>query len=199
MNSKILYKYRDFRKPQRIDDIFINKVIHASHYQRLNDPMEGFYNLKEPNTSRNVIKKIYDKKQCLLIGSFSAKNYDKLMWSHYSNGSRGIVLGVKLNENKNYKPIKIIYDGLNTFSFNDTIENCTMEILSHKHDVWNYEDEYRVFTDEKNIEIDIVEVFLGVNISTQNKQRVINHCVNNRNIRLYQQQKDYSFIPEYEY
>ncbi len=198
MAPKILYKYRDFNDLKRIEEIFNNSEIYASKYHDLNDPMEGLYYIKNKQDNRTKIDAIFHEKNNFNIGSFSGKNYDKLMWSHYSNGSRGIVIGVSMSQNS-YRPRKLIYDGKNNFTLTDDVENQTKEILLHKNDVWNYEDEYRIFTRDQRIKVDIVEVFLGMNISEENKLKVTNYCQKIKNLKIYQQLQDYSFNPEYKY
>jgi hypothetical protein len=193
--SKIYYKYRDFINPERTISILKDKELYASLYKNLNDPMEGVYRLTDSDNNSNKIDAIYSEKNKLNICSLSAKNYDKLMWSHYSDGCRGIVIGVKVNR----MSTKVIYDGRHKFTVTNDIKLDTKKILSHKNDVWNYEEEYRFFTRNSKIEVEIVEVFLGMNISKENREKVLKICANIDGLKIYEQQKDYSFIPEYSY
>ncbi len=193
--GKIYYKYRDFKSLDRIEAILKDNEIYAAIYKHLNDPMEGLYRLNNKEDRSNIIEQIYTEKNILKICSFSAKNYDKLMWSHYSDSCKGIVIGVKLK----FSPTKIIYDGRNNFTSTNDAREDAKKILSHKNDVWCYEDEYRLFTRDQKVQVEIVEIFLGMNISEKNEKSVISICEKIKTIKVYKQQNDYSFIPEYEY
>jgi len=85
------------------------------------------------------------------IGCFSAKNNDILMFSHYANHHRGICFGVNPQELTNSmsdpKGIKAqirpvwYFNKMPPLDFSHEPALC----VTCKHDVWKYEEEYRLF------------------------------------------------------
>ncbi len=67
------------------------------------------------------------------------------MWSHYTNGQRGIAIGVEIDRSK-YDVRSIKYDGYASIQNEDFTDQTAIETLCHKLEVWQYEAEERVFT-----------------------------------------------------
>lgn len=126
--------------------------------------------------------------------SFSADNWnDVLMWAHYSSSNTGFCIGIdwkKFSEylKKNSKDLQITpwvveYDPHYPF-FNPFMENesevAYKKIFSQKYEKWSYENEVRLITnntENKIITIPeefIAEIYLGLKVSIENKQLVIN-------------------------
>jgi len=167
MNNDILYKYRGVQNFRFFIDIILKNRLYASRYVELNDPMEGQYYYNKGELDRNTLRKIKDDKGDLRLCSLSRNNNNELMWSHYSEGHRGVAIGLKINRHQ-YDVRPIQYTGLAYLS-NGQIENDTpREILSHKLNVWAYEEEERVFvTDKFYVDVQIYNVITGRAMSNQ--------------------------------
>lgn len=169
----LLYKYRNLNNFDRIKDIIQNKRFYASAYTDLNDPMEGIfkYNAKYRDKYSDKLAEIKINKDNLKICSLSKTCEETLMWSHYADGERGIVIGINRDSLKRkyrdkLKPIK--YKGI-PFISDDEINNIQAEeILSYKKRGWRYEKEIRVFTTEDFITVEIEKVILGSRITSDN-------------------------------
>lgn len=137
-----------------------------AHYNEMNDPMEGAF-LSDPG-NRAKLQEIWDGKRRKLICCFSTDYRHTLLWSHYADSHQGCCLEVdvtsKLTPNEvSYSPD--IPDA--------EISNLT-DILTHKSQYWNYENEVRYIKDEisKNgkktrpyLSVKISKVLLGYKMS----------------------------------
>lgn len=167
--SELLYKYRNIDNFRFFAEIIINNRLYASDYINLNDPMEGQY-LSSYNKNYDAFyKKVSEEKGRLKICSLSRNNNNYLLWSHYANGHKGVVLGVKVNRNIYdvrsiaYQDNIIIDPGL---SHNHSI--TARDILTKKLKAWNYEEEERVFVIGKSyVSVDVREVIAGSRMSNK--------------------------------
>ncbi|MEJ1400504.1 MAG: DUF2971 domain-containing protein [Candidatus Sedimenticola sp. (ex Thyasira tokunagai)] len=171
----MLYKYRSLDGFKFLSDIFINQRLYAASYFDLNDPMEGHYRYSDGRLTDDLIKKIKDEKERKLkICSLSRDPNNELMWAHYANGHRGVVIGVEI-DNQKYDVRPIEYDGPSYVRMahqNGHLETA-MRILSHKLDVWHYEEEERVFVRGENyVHAQIKQVIFGRRMSNQDKSLV---------------------------
>ena len=164
--TNILYKYRDLNNFKFIVDILINNRLYAAKYSELNDPMEGiyYYNGLLTNEQRN---RIFAEKGQERICSLSRVNNNFLMWSHYADGHKGIVLGIKVIDN-NCVISPIQYDEL--LHINNIENQTAIDILSHKHYNWSYEQEIRVFKRREFVKIKIEEIIFGRRTTNENKE-----------------------------
>jgi len=163
----VLYKYRGIKELRYFVDIVLNQRLYAAPYFDLNDPMEGHYLYNKGELDSDVRDLIKGQKQKLRICSLSKVNDNELMWAHYSEGHRGVAIGVEMNERKDdVQPV--IYDGLPQVGRLNIHNSTAKEILTHKLEVWGYEEEVRAFTDGKQyIDVKVKEVLLGRSMSTQ--------------------------------
>jgi len=159
--TNILYKYRSLDDFKNFVDIILKNRLYASKYKDLNDPMEGQYYYRTGELEKRIRDKLTEEKGELRLCSLSRVNNNELMWSHYSNGQKGVAIGLRINENE-YIIRPIHYNGLATIR-NQNFDNLTaIEILSHKLEVWNYEEEERVFVRDKHfIDVQIEEIITG--------------------------------------
>ena len=163
--TDILYKYRSLDNFKNFVDIILKKRLYASKYKDLNDPMEGQYYYQTGELNRNIRNKLLEEKGKLRLCSLSRVKDNQLMWSHYTNGQRGVAIGLRIDETQ-YTVRAIQYNGLVSIRNQDFNDQTTTEILSHKLEVWNYEEEVRVFVRDKHfIDISIEEVITGVAMS----------------------------------
>ncbi|AFU70514.1 hypothetical protein P700755_003943 [Psychroflexus torquis ATCC 700755] len=166
--TEILYKYRSLDNFKNFVDIILKNRLYAAPYKDLNDPMEGQYYYQSGELNRSIRDKILAEKGTLRILSLSRVNNNQLMWSHYADGHKGIAVGVRIDEIK-YDVQLIQYDGIATINESNYNSQTAKEILSHKLEVWGYEQEERVFQiNQVFINVQIEEVIMGSRVSTQN-------------------------------
>ena len=183
MEKLMLYKYRGIKELRYFVDIILNQRLYASSYFDLNDPMEGHYLYSKGELDSEVRSLIKGNKEKTKICSLSKTHNNELLWAHYAEGHRGVAIGVTINESK-HKIIPVIYGDLPQIS-NLSLHHLTaQEILSHKLEVWRYEEEMRVFTDNKlYVDVKIEEVILGRGMSNQDKS-FIKKLIENININI---------------
>lgn len=163
--TEILYKYRSLDNFKNVVDIILKNRLFASKYKDLNDPMEGQYYYQTGELNRDIRNKLLEEKGDLRLCSLSKVKDNQLMWSHYTNGQRGVAIGLRIDD-RQYLVKPIQYNGLFSMSNQDFNEQTATEILSHKLEVWNYEEEVRVFVRDRHfIDISIEEVITGVAMS----------------------------------
>ncbi|MDR2148948.1 MAG: DUF2971 domain-containing protein [Tannerella sp.] len=163
--TEILYKYRSLDNFRNFVDIILKNRLYASRYKDLNDPMEGQYYYQTGELNRNIRDKLLEEKGVLRLCSLSRVKDNQLMWSHYSNGQRGVAIGLRVDDNL-YTVRPIQYNGIVQIRNQDFNDQTATEILSHKLEVWEYEKEVRVFVRDRNyIDVTIEEVITGVAMS----------------------------------
>jgi len=161
-----LFKYRALNKGNLkwMKKILREGKIRATHFEKLNDPMEGIYLANEK------IAGAYDEKKKLRICSFS-KNYDiPLLWAHYADEFKGVVLKLKVVDRVNDETTDT-----EVFDFEQLPEYLTEEkqilvevnykekyedlepakptqMLSRKLDFWDYEEEVRALRKQNGAE-----------------------------------------------
>ncbi len=130
-----LYKFRtlqNIKDYERVIDI-INNGFYCNDFLNFNDMNEGVYTVNEQNNHITL-----SDKQRYKICSFSGEKAlnSELMWGHYTNAGKGVLIEIDIFEQYNSDIKKIIYrknKNLNTLD----------KILMHKTKEWKYEDEYR--------------------------------------------------------
>jgi hypothetical protein len=165
--DKILYKYRGVQNFRFFIDIIMKNRLYAAKYVDLNDPMEGQYYYNKGDLDKSMLRKISSDKGELRLCSLSRKNNNELMWSHYSEGHRGVAIGLTVDNSK-YDVRPIQYTGIHYLNGGQIEQDTPREILSHKLNVWSYEEEERVFvTDKFYVDIEVKELITGRAMSNQ--------------------------------
>ena len=94
MNRKI-YKFSSLNEFAR--DIIITEKFFFSDWEKMNDPMEGFFQYYKEDHTEQEIDTLYSDKNKYGISCFS-KNYNEiLMWSHYADNHNGICIEVEID------------------------------------------------------------------------------------------------------
>lgn len=171
-NNQIYYKYKSLNGDnwKYLLDIILNNRLYCAKYNQLNDPMEGYYLSKEnlPQELRNYIR---NQKGSYRICSLAQEDSNKLLWAHYADGFKGIVIGLKTKELVN----SVNYDGLH--ELNDLLINPNQDISSlffHKLNEWRYENESRILLrNRKFINIKVVEIIFGLRVDKNFKKLMI--------------------------
>ena len=108
--TEILYKYRSLDNFKNFIDIILRNRLYAAKYKDLNDPMEGQYYYMAGELDRNIHDRLVDEKRELRLCSLSRVSNNELMWSHYTNGQRGVAIGLRVDETQ-YIVRPIQYNG----------------------------------------------------------------------------------------
>lgn len=167
MPQPLLYKYRSLLNFKNFVDIILRNRLYAAVYKEMNDPMEGQYYYTAGEYNRGTLRSIRENKQNLRVCSLSRNNHNELMWSHYSDGHRGVAIGVEVDRQViDVRPV--IYEGLHNLTGHIAEDEAAREILSHKLNFWSYEEEERAFTTNGiYIPVNVQEVITGRVMSTQ--------------------------------
>lgn len=164
------YKYRSLSNLQFALDIFVNKRLYASEFTKLNDPMEGFFTYGEGVVPDWISDALYDRKRRLRILSLCESPSNMLMWSYYSEGHRGFVVGGDLSPDSE-KAISVEY--VKKFDIDINQNDIARTILCRKHEFWKHEREHRVFVNEGRepfVPFKIREVIFGVEADPEMKK-----------------------------
>jgi len=163
--SEMLYKYRSLENFRFFVDIILNNRLYAARYKELNDPMEGIYYSLAKQYEFSFEDKLKEEKSKFRICSFSRLNNDELLWTHYADEQKGIVIGVNVDTTI-YSIQKVNYNGFPIISPNEFVNQTAQEIFCHKLEEWKYEEEERVFVRGKRyINVHIEEIITGRRIS----------------------------------
>lgn len=166
------YKYRSLENFEFFVDILVNQQLYATSYKDMNDAMEGIY--YESGIPPSALLEIKEEKERFNICSLSRDCNNPLLWAHYANGSRGVNIGIEVEESEILDFKDIIYGDLPTIRDCSNTLLTAKKILTHKHKSWEYEEETRIFTsyNEKYVKIEIKKIILGERISDQHKQLI---------------------------
>jgi hypothetical protein len=162
------YKYRDLKNYKYLLDIFLNQRLYSASFRNLNDNFEGqfLYDFSKGNqrTRLNPVQQEH-----ISICSFSKSFTNHLMWSHYADGHRGVVIGFEIDE-LIYKIEKVCYDGLIICDELPKKFDELKKVFLNKINDWKYEEEYRIITEKQDfINIQIKEVILGAETPEEDK------------------------------
>ncbi|MCU8159373.1 DUF2971 domain-containing protein, partial [Vibrio vulnificus] len=171
-SSMILYKYMSFNSAL----IMLNKLsLGFTGLDDLNDPFEGTnFGFSEsgdipPRTAVRGFKNHFSRKYA--ISSLTRNPLNSLMWSHYGDSHRGVVIGIDAEEcgltssdefiipaqlgeiiyvntkNKNLNGVPSLEhldDLRSTMTFSPEIKNYLKQAFLYKSLEWGYEEEVRV-------------------------------------------------------
>lgn len=202
----------------RFFEILKNNELHASKFFKFNDMLDCSFSFDVTKNSKKLeklLEKFYKSKCKKNICCFS-KKFKKddpnefLMWAHYANSHYGIRIDFELLKNK---AIDIKYNkcpflsniekhlvDVDNFELNDKdLEN----IMTCKGGIWQYENEYRVITDDEKIPINIKKIVIGrafcKNIQDEREPNLISiiakeikNNLKNKNIPIYFYKDRYS-------
>lgn len=195
-----LYRYRSLRQrgeedaradPARLAreiDALIDGYIHCSNYNRMNDPMEGFFRAKLSGTANDdeddFFEAVRNEKMSLGIASLSETWDNELMWAHYAAGFRGICIAYPtarllsgLDEHHALSRVayseRPYYLGLKDMRNRDERARA---VLSAKSLKWAYEREWRLFSPQpgraKHGSRGAVTVYLGMRMAAEDRREI---------------------------
>ena len=166
----MLFKYRSIEDMFYVLDIIINQRLYATTFDQMNDPMEGIYTGQQ-HFNDNELEALDRYRGSIKLCSLSRVHDNPLMWSHYTNGSRGVVIELELDWNSDDIDICNVCYGTNfELQHNSNIDQqLAKEVLSHKASFWHYEEEVRVFTDRNFIPIKVKRIIFGEKVDEERK------------------------------
>lgn len=164
------YKFRSLRQIEYVLDIILNNRLYCADWKKLNDPMEGLYNLvhDEKIDYDAILSKIRYHKFGLKVCSLSMSYQSPLLWAHYADGFTGVAIEVWLDEEEPGIR-KVWYRGLQTIVPLPSLdpESAAVDILTSKLDKWSYEEEVRILRNVASYTLSgrIMRVIVGPRVS----------------------------------
>lgn len=165
----MLYKYRGISNFRYFTDIVLKSRLYAARYFEMNDPMEGRYLYRGTHNMDDDIRRILaGEKEKLRVVSLSRNPANELMWAHYAEGHKGVAFGIEPASDQRHEIRPIHYDGIANFTPDSPIRMSAIDILSHKLEVWQYEEEERIFVKgPMYATVRVRELILGRRMSKQ--------------------------------
>jgi len=173
----VLYKYRGTSSFRYLTDILLKQRLYAAPYFDLNDPMEGHYLMSASGRIDEDMRQMLNSaKEKIRICSLSRASDNPVMWSHYAEGHRGVVIGVTIMDpDCEIRPVN--YDGPMKIGVHNFNANSPIDVLSRKLAAWEYEEEERAFIRSKYyIAVKTHEIILGSRMSNQDKSFIKDLC-----------------------
>ena len=174
-----IYKYRSMKKNREwIQKILKDKVFWFSKWNKLNDPMEGFFRYYPDKHKPAALQEIVAGKDNLGICSFSTNPCDVVLWSYYANNHKGICIEVDadLDRDSEVTLEPVTYEPqIPWLRKHDGTDLTAKEILSMKLNPWKREVELRAFCEGSGRKLkvgEITRVILGVNIKKGDREFV---------------------------
>ncbi len=179
-----LYKFRSLANKTEFDEV--KRIIktgefYFSDWDKMNDPMEGYFTAPSNEEGNSIAKQIVDEKNQYKICSFSNSWQNICMWSRYADNHKGICIEVEVSEDK-VKEITYIEKITEIQELiekgNENPDDLAKEILSRKFKQWKYESEWRMFGKPGLHEVGkITAVYFGTKCGKY-KQDLIKVCKN---------------------
>ncbi|WP_417686826.1 DUF2971 domain-containing protein [Pseudidiomarina gelatinasegens] len=146
-----LYKYKSLSNLWHTLDVLVKNRLYCAHWSELNDPLEGRYEVYLGEKSHKIesimTSRIESARDTYRVSSLSADPTNFLMWSHYAEGHKGIIIELEIPEN-HPDLTKVVYSPFSSV-FTDKLQ--TKEDMRHlfngKGEEWEYEQEYRIITE----------------------------------------------------
>ncbi len=164
----VLYKYRDFNNLEFALDIFINQRLFAANFKSLNDPMEGRFVYTKGLFQQGDLMEIRGSKARYNILSLGQAPNNMLMWSYYSGGHAGFVVGVEVaDDHVEVEPVQYVEE----LRLEGIEDNMPKYILSRKLKLWDHEQEYRVFkAHDTFVKVKVKELIFGLKTDGYKKE-----------------------------
>lgn len=160
----ILYKYRPLNA--FTEDIIENRRLFCANWNEMNDPMEGMFEFfTTDRDDRGYLEEIIRHKHELRVCSLSKTKYSHLLWAHYADQFRGVLVAVDIPLPAT-DFVEVYYRSSHSMqikrTWNDT-EKVARKILSSKHKAWSYEKEVRILSREQYFPVPVIRhVTLGI-------------------------------------
>lgn len=171
-----LFKYKSLSNPWHLLDIVANQRLYCAHWTTLNDPLEGRFEvfLEEEELTTEAVSRIQKARDEYRIASLSADPNNLLMWSHYADGHKGVVVEVDI-PNDHEDLVKLVYTDFSAV-FNGEMRTKDMRCLFNgKTPEWAYEKEYRIITKSEffNLPKPVKKILLGSKVDNTHREILI--------------------------
>lgn len=180
------------KQMQHVFDILENNRLFCSSFDKLNDPMEGYFEAVAKNRSEFkeislMVEEIVNHQSRYRVCSLSSDEKSHLMWAHYANGFRGVAVELDIRKKVNLIEEVEYSDGRNLADYDPTgnLEDLTRKVLLTKYKEWRYEKEVRIIKRQEDDGPCFFElskppsgVYFGVNIDPTEKMRIQSVCQN---------------------
>jgi hypothetical protein len=142
VNKMLCYKYLSMENfVKYLDDYLLGKL-YLAEWNKQNDPMEGFFNLKYQKEYSELIKGLKDEKYQYKICALADDPYNFLLWSHYADGHKGVCIEIEIEKND---VKEIMYtDSFPEWNDMEDSDPQIKNFLTSKLKFWEYEHEYRI-------------------------------------------------------
>lgn len=156
----------------------MHNILYAAHFRDLNDPMEGSFDGDYclPRYQDEILKEMNQIRICSLSKNMS----NPLMWAHYADGFRGICIELEIDESKldlreiTYSPFTPIPSDEPAWDYEEgedvamSTKEWAIVALNGKYEDWEYEEEWRIFSEEKYIDqgCRVTAVYFGTRTSS---------------------------------
>jgi len=159
-----LYKFRALQNCQDLERIieFIENGFYCNNFLNFNDMNEGVY-INNTLNKDVTLKEKNNYNICSFSGEEALNN--ELMWGHYANAGKGIVIEISIEGTDEIDKEKKLYfspenESLHEVHYNDVITglDTIKEILTHKSSAWKYEDEWRYLSTSTENPVPIEEI-----------------------------------------
>lgn len=191
-----LFKFRSLSNVDHTLDILLNERLHCAPYDKLNDPFEGIFisvthlgsmnstllgsmalgshrTVKRPRSisSLYIPSMLGGKRVC----SLSESKSDVRLWSHYSAGHAGIAIEIDLDADIECLHKVDYVEQLKEFGNTLMTAPNPSEILKIKSKHWEYEQEYRLISEEEFFSISgkITGIYLGLRTSDHMREMLL--------------------------
>lgn len=154
---------------------------------------------KEPDKLLSLVK---ETKQKVInnrgICSLSKKHNNILMWSHYADNHKGIVVGLDLKSDLDFflYPVNVSYqDNYTELNYFKDPEESINATIRTKSSLWAYEEEIRIYKSASGLhkinKDAIKEIYFGINTAQQNIDEIRKLCEDQQipNIQFYKGEK----------
>lgn len=167
MQTKKLYKYKSLSDIEPVLDIILNKWLYCSDVSKLNDIREGSMSVN-PYIQRGIMWNYPDDIQTEVskfkVCSLSTILHHHLMWAHYADGYKGLVIEVEIDEcDFDY----VLYSNeaikCEELKSSNNIEINAKRVLTTKFKDWEYEKEARIIQKQRffDLKYPISKVIVG--------------------------------------
>lgn len=167
MQTKKLYKYKSLSDIEPVLDIILNKRFYCSDVSTLNDIREGSMSVN-PHINRGIMWNYPDDIKTEVskfkVCSLSTILDHHLMWAHYADGYKGVVIEVDIDDIDFdyvlYSNEAIKYEEL---KYSNDIEINAKKVLNTKYKDWEYEKEARIIQKQRffDLKYPISKVIVG--------------------------------------
>jgi hypothetical protein len=152
-----LYKYKSLGNLWHVLDMVVNHRLYCAHWRELNDPLEGRYEIylgkKDDEIEGVMDSRIGRARDKYRIACLSADPENFLLWSHYADGHKGIVVEIDIPDGHPDLTAVVYTPFSSVFSEKTDTKEDMRHLFSGKALPWSYEQEYRVITEAKYFEL----------------------------------------------